>query len=396
MAYSAAVNFCERVLSCMCKNIFKNKRTKTQKRFCPLSVENPKEKEKNRKRVKILIYMAAVLSISAMLTFFTVTAANDVCGFLKEDKECTIELPENAGIEDIADILSKNGIIEYPDLFRLYGKIKYSENYTPEGGTYTVNKDSNYDALFSAFEPKLEVKIVRLTISDGMTVDDIIDMFTVEGIGTREGFEEVINNYHFEYDFVDAISMDNGRKYRLEGYLYPDTYDFYTGKDEEYYISKMLDRFDNIFTEEFKIRASELSLSVDEIVTIASIIEEETKDRAQFEYVSSVIFNRLNDSETYPCLECDATLIYAYKIVENRKIEKLTLEDFDLDSKYNTHKYEGLPPSAISNPGFEAICCALYPAQSNYKYFFTDSDGYAHFSVTYYEHKTKYEQYYNE
>ena len=229
---------------------------------------------------------------------------------------------------------------------------------------------------------------MRITIPEGYTVDEIINLFTENGIGTREGFIEAINNYDFDFDFVRALDEADltGRTYRLEGYLYPDTYEFYKSSSEVTVIYKMLNRFDVIFSEDFYEKAAEHGYSVDQIMTLASMIEKEARYANDYETVSSVFHNRLNNSD-FPRLESDATIMYAIQVRDGERKSSLTGEDLNYDTPYNSYMYEGLPPGPIANPGYEAITCALWPAKTKYYYFVSDNYGNTYFSRTNREHE---------
>ena len=231
-------------------------------------------------------------------------------------------------------------MIKYPWLFRLYAKLKHvdrniadnPEKYAFVAGVHTVNGMMNYDELLISLRPKSTRTTKRLTIPEGYNVEDIITLFVSNGIGTREGFIEAINNAEYDYDFVAAIDMSDGRRaYRLEGYLYPDTYDFYTDNDE----------------------------------------------------VSAVIHNRLKKPDAFPRLECDATTVYAWLVAKGEKPADLTAEQLNFDSPYNTYVAKGLPPGAICNPSYQALTCAISPDSESSNYFFvTDTNRFMLYAET--------------
>jgi UPF0755 protein len=245
----------------------------------------------------------------------------------------------------------------------------------------------DYGNLLSAFTSPPPVRTLTISFPSGATTDEIIEIFIKNGIGTREGFEDVINHYPFEYDFVQKLSEKDSadRIYRLEGYLYPDTYDFYTGRAETYYIYKMLDRFCAV--------ASEIGLDECDFdsVIVASLIELSSPHIRHHEHISSVIHNRLQAPEVYPYLCVPATSSYAlgmggiYFGVPGEEIKSL-------DSPYNTFTNEGLPPSAICNPGKHTLVAALNPSDSSYKYFITLQNGNVIFAKTEREHKKNCEE----
>jgi len=337
--------------------------------------------------VKAVIYMIFVVVVSVFLAVAIIMIGNDVFAFVKPDTAVNVTIPENATFDDITDILAQKKIITYPEVFRLYGKLKEEEG-PYVAGDYVVTPMTSYGDLMDAFKPQPKSGTSRITIPEGYTTDEIIDLFVSYGIGTREGYEDVIQNYDFDYWFLDELE-ENGvsqdRIYRLDGYLFPDTYDFYNNSSEVTVLNKLLRRFDQLFTNEYREQCQIMGYSVDEIITLASLIEKEAGSAAEFFNVSSVFHNRLKNSAYYPRLESDATIVYA---VQHETGERPRLVDTDYDTPYNTYLYKGLPPGPIANPSASAILAALSPAQTGY-YFFV-SDG----SVTYFsETKTQHDQY---
>ncbi len=167
----------------------------------------------------------------------------------------------------------------------------------------------------------------------------------------------------------------------MEGYLFPDTYEFYKDGDAKVALSKMLYNYSQKFDSDMKARAELLGYSQHEIMIIASIIEKETDGEDQKD-IASVIYNRLQSTgETLGKLQMDSTIQY---ILDERK-EQLAEEDLTIDSPYNTYLYEGLPAGTICNPGMEAIEAALYPNNTTYYYFILGDDDTTHFFATYEE-----------
>ena len=131
---------------------------------------------------------------------------------------------------------------------------------------------------------------------------------------------------------------------------------------------------------------------MDQIITIASMIERETKIHNEYEIVSSVFHNRLNSRAKYPNLESDATVVYAIQIATGERVGELSTEDLNIDNRYNTYRYEGLPPGSISNPGYEAIASALYPESTKYYYFVSSLEGETFFATSYSQHQANIEK----
>lgn len=335
--------------------------------------------------LRFVLYIAMVLIVSVLAAKLIISVANDVFAFLKDDTEITLTIPEGATTRQISKILGDNDIVDYPFIFALYTDAKkdgskyYTEGY--KSGEFTLTPNTNYDDLIYLLSNNSATReIVRLTFPEGSTIDDIIDILIKGGVkNTKEQYIDVIENYDFDYQAINELDTENfksGRKYRLEGYLFPDTYDFYTDENPVSVINKFLVNFDNKFDETYYEAAKKLGLSVDEIITIASLIETEsslTDDRGK---ISSVFHNRIKNTANYPYLQSDATIQY----VLPERTKKVTPEDLKYDSPYNTYIYRGLPPSAIANPGLDAITYALYPEDTSYYYFVSDGKGRTYFA----------------
>jgi len=344
--------------------------------------------------IKAITYMVAVLVVSVFLSVFIILVGNDIYAFVKDDSVVEITVPEYATLDDVTDLLYENNIIKYPNIFKLYANIKKDSGEFLAGTYSTLSPMMNYDELLLAFKPKKPTGVSRITIPEGYTTDEIIDLFVSKGIGTREKYVDVINNYPFDYWFIDELvaeGIPEGRYYRLDGYLFPDTYDFYNASTEEVVIGKLLKRFNQVFEESFRVKASELGYSVDEILTLASMIEKEAGGQSDFFNISSVFNNRLRKPASYPYLQSDATIVHAIEHDTGERI-KLTAAELDYQSPYNTYMYAGLPPGPIANPSASAIRAALYPADTNYHYFVAASSRLTLFAETQPEHEANIEK----
>ncbi len=348
--------------------------------------------------VKGIIYITAVTVVGiALALFFVIPVGNDIFALKKEAEVIDITIPEMATLDDVADIFYKSGLISYPRIFKLYCNFTENKNSKFYGvylaGDYSLSTTLNYSQLLDSLKPASDVSIVSITIPEGLTTYEIIDLFVNQnGIGTEQGFVDAINTYDwsvdYDYWFVDEL-MANGysedRIYRLDGYLYPDTYYFYSDSTEVEVIARLLDNFDKKFSDEFRAYVAASGLTVDQSVTLASMIEGEARYRSEFGLVSSVFHNRLNHADSYPYLESDATIMYAIFSKDHVRPEKLSGTEYD--SPYNTYKNKGLPPGPICNPGYEALLYSIYPRSTDYFYFVANTDGYSVFSTTLSEHE---------
>lgn len=325
------------------------------------------------------------LLISLVLSTAVIFVANDVFAFVSSPSEKTIVLPEDADTAKVASVLKENGLIRFSFIYRIYAHLRsWSEDYL--AGEFALNDAMSYDELRYALVPKKGArKQIKVTIPEGYTTDEIIDLFISLGIGTREGFADVIENGGtFGYDFISDVPDTEGRTWRLDGYLFPDTYFVYADSTETEIIVKLLANFNRKFDEPMRIAAAASGYTIDEILRIASIVESEAYYKSDMTGIASVFRNRLQ-SNKYPYLESDATVKYVKELSGNS--EALTSADLKtIESPYNTYQNRGLPPGAICQPSLDAIMAAIYPADTSYYYFVSAKDKTTIFSRTYEEH----------
>jgi UPF0755 protein len=206
---------------------------------------------------------------------------------------------------------------------------------------------------------------VKFTVPEGYTTKQIAAKAEEAGICTAEEFIEECNTGSFDFEFVKNLP---DRDLKLEGYLFPDTY--YVKEDTTAYdlIQAMLARFEQMYTKEYQNAVAASGYSLDELVTVASVIEKEIKLDEERPRAAGVIYNRLK--EDMP-LQVDATVLYAMGIVK----EDITEVDLQYDSPYNTYKVKGLPVGPISNPGEASFQAALYPENNKYLYYVVEAKG---------------------
>lgn len=321
--------------------------------------------------IKAVVYIVSVLVVSIGTSLFIILVGNDVYAFVKSEDVVEVTVPEGADIDDIASILSDSGIIKYPKIFKWYAGHNNDDGKFI-AGKYSVASNLDYEDLLASFKEQIDEGTTWVTIPEGYTTDEIIALMVENGIGTKEGYIDAINNYPFDYWFVHEIDgtdwQSSGRFYRLDGYLFPDTYEFYNKSSERAVIEKLLARFSVIYGKKYREAAETMGMTTDEIVTIASMIEKEAGKAADYHLVSSVFHNRLK-SEWYPKLESDATALYAIHHDTGERPTDVTGEHMEYETPYNTYLYDGLPPGPIANPSASSLNAALTPEETGYYYF---------------------------
>ncbi|MBD5560861.1 MAG: endolytic transglycosylase MltG [Clostridia bacterium] len=306
-----------------------------------------------------------------------------------------VTIPKGSSLSDISEILYENNLIRNKQVFKFY--TDFTDNASKlKAGTYTLTKGMDFDDIIYTLRQSTDAApTAKVTLPEGLTINAfgtiLSDNGVIDGSG---GYQEVCvtgKGVTLPAALLDPDLDTSGRAYLLEGYLFPDTYEFYTSSDPAEVVRRQLARFDEIFTEDLQQRAAELHMTQDEVITLASIIEKEAKTE-QFAQVSAVFHNRL--AEDMP-LQSDATVSYGLGITNRIN---LTSDELQAENPYNTHVRTGLPAGPICNPGRAAIVAALYPDEDfldeGYLYFtLTDpEEGTLAFSRTFEEHEALVEQ----
>ena len=335
------------------------------------------------------VWLAIILVTGITLGRMAWVCAADVLAFGREDKQVTITIYESDTMDDIIHKLHQGGLIRYPGLFGLYADLAVDENEI-KPGIWDLNTMYDYHALVNMMSPSSSRTVVEnVLIPEGFTCRQIFALLEENRVCTAKDLAEYAASGELkEYWFLENI--ERGSEYCLEGFLFPDTYDFYKNSSPRDVLEKMLDNFDYRFTEEMRGQIDTLNANVTEntfdihkVVIVASMIEKETASNQESPLIASVIYNRLFDWGSTPAyLNIDASIVYAL----DGKTD-LTADDLRIDSPYNTYTNTGLTPGAISNPGLASLKAALNPATSEYYYYVLNpAEGVHKFSKTLDEH----------
>ena len=359
-----------------------------------------------------VVWAFVVFAVGVSLGRLIWVCAADVLAFGKEPKEAIITIHEGDDMDTIANKLQTAGLIKYPQLFKLY--MDFSGNDTLEVGTHHLTSMIyDYHAIKTAMAPRVASRdVVEVVIPEGYTCAQIFTLLEQKGVCSVTQLEEYAANGDLnEYWFLEGVTR--GDKYCLEGFLFPDTYQFYKGHDPELVLEKMLDNFEYRFTDIMKEKINTLNdrlastlrgrgysedfiaqraFTIREVVIVASMIERETANGSESYDIASVIYNRLTNPANYPFLNIDATVIYG---MGGAKIDPatgenlpLTVEDLNTDTPYNTYTRKGLIPGPISNPGRNSINAALDPNETEYYFYvFNPSSGNHRFARNEAEHE---------
>lgn len=296
---------------------------------------------------------------------------------------------------DIADKLYEQGLITNTFVFSLVSKVNGFDG-AYSAGTHYLLQGLSYDEIM--YFLTLEPASVTVTIPEGSTYIELKQLLHDAGLSFDDAkFDECMNspNLFVDYDFVSDIEMNDNRDYILAGYLYPDTYTFDVNSSPEEIIRKFLNNMESKLYDEYYTRAEHLGMTMDQVITMASIIQKETGDVSDMMDISAVFHNRLDsDDESMHYLSSSATINYLVERQGGEFSLMHTDAELNIDSPYNTYLNEGLPPGPICMPGQDAISAALYPEPNcNYMYFCATGDGGTAFAVTLDEHEANVAQY---
>lgn len=353
-----------------------------------------------------LVWICIVAAIGVTLGRMLWICASEVLAFGREDNPVTITIYETDTIDDITEKLYQADLIHYPKLFQLYAKFAVDDG-DIHPGIWDLNTRYDYHALVKMMSPSSTRSVVTVTIPEGYTCRQIFDLLEANKVCTTADMAAYCSDGELnDYWFLDGV--ERGYGYCLEGYLFPDTYEFYTNDTPKNILTKMLDNFDSRVADEETDLRNELpalntylsdlmrddgrgddyiashQFTMRDVLIVASMIEKETSGKDESPTIASVIYNRLfhwGDTPAY--LNIDASIIYAL----DGKTD-LTAEDMKVSSPYNTYYNVGLTPGPIANPGLDSIRAALEPSSTNYYYYILDpAAGSHHFSTTLEEHE---------
>ncbi|MCP1355392.1 endolytic transglycosylase MltG [Aneurinibacillus migulanus] len=292
-----------------------------------------------------------------------------------------VEIPPSSSLNKIGNILEDNKLIKDARLFSLYAKIN-GKGTDIKAGKYQLTTGQSIDELLKKMSDGDVYKdTITVTIPEGYTVEQIAARLEQKGLGKKDTFLKEVNSGVFPQEIVKSIPADKRIKYRLEGYLFPDTYEFKKGTTEHQIIERMLERFEDVWKTEWDGQLKQHNLTRHQAVTLASIVEREVRSDDERSKVAGVYFNRL--AQQMP-LQADATVQYLF----GKQKERVMHSDLKQDSPYNTYKVKGLPPGPIASPGEAALQAVTKADKHKFLFYVTKKDGTGqhYFAATYQEH----------
>ncbi|MGN0560824.1 MAG: endolytic transglycosylase MltG, partial [Candidatus Fimenecus sp.] len=320
------------------------------------------------------IIIGVCMAAAILLSTYTISCMNDIFAVNRDSETVvTVNIPAEANTKTVLKILQQNDLIEHRHFCSLFAKIMQFKDDNYLTGVYYVTASMGVEKMLTTFkQPTTTGETVTLTFPEGYTVDQIVQKLEKYEVCSAAALYQTMKDVDFSSEFSFIASMDNKEsRYRLlEGYLYPDTYEFYVGESPSSVLRKFLNNFNKKWTDEYAAQAEKLGMSVDDVITLASIVQKEAYGAEQSPLVSSVLHNRLNKSGLYPSLQCDSTEEYINEYIKPNTQDAAQLSKFT--NLYSSYKCAGLPVGSICNPGDDAIKAALYPEKTDYYFFAHD------------------------
>lgn len=320
----------------------------------------------NIKLIRNILIIALVITIIIV----SIILLKDINRPPETDTEGFFIVEQGMTAHQVSMKLEEQGYIKDYRLFLYMCKMKGLEE-EMKVGTYELSSEMTVSEILEVIsEGKIYQK--RVVIPEGMRLIQIASILSEEGIVDEDAFLE-------ESSRVERWNRVPDSAESLEGYLFPDTYEFTPGMDEKVVIGTMLDRFFQVYEDEIEFLNSD-ELTLHQLVTLASIVEKEAMLDEERPLVSSVFLNRLGSGMK---LQSCATVLYGVGKLDDR----ITIEDLKDDNPYNTYVHSGLPPGPICSPGLKSLKAVVKPADTDYLYFVSKGDGSHHFSDSFYEHE---------
>lgn len=349
-------------------------------------------------RLSRVILLVAIIFCSSIIAAYGISCINDVLAISRSDELVTVDIEKGSDYNDVIKALDSSGLIKHRWFCKIITKFRGFDEEKYLYGKHYLTPDMGVEGMLTAMlEDQVSDKTIRLSFPEGWTIPQIIAKLDENNVCPAEYIYDALKDTEFDYGFVRYIPTDEVRCYLLEGYIFPDTYDFFVsekengvGENPTSILNKFLGNFETKWNDVYAKRAEELGITLDEVITIASIIEKEAADKSQMTLVSSVIHNRLNHPGSYPTLGCDSTKKYVTNYlapVLGSDAANAYIGSYDTNSIRS-----GLPAGPICNPGIDAIEAALNPDDTNYYYFCHNENGKIYMAETYAQFRANWAQ----
>lgn len=339
--------------------------------------DRPQRRKKKRKKSArlpiVLMVTTLIFTVAICLSILIIYVGRDMLAIGKDDSIKMITIEEGADAKTVSHLLKEEGIIDIPKAFEIIAKLNDADAaFIP--GQYELSPSDAYETIIRKLtteEINDNRETVNITFVEGTSIYDAAKLLAENNVCDAERFIYYFNAGGFGFDFETKLPTSTASKfYRMEGYLFPDTYTFYVDSEPESVCMKIYQNFENKMTEEFYNQMQRKNMTLDEVITLASIVQAEASDPAEMKKIAAVFENRLLNPDDFPKLQSDPTKYYVEEVIKpNIQVPSTAIFD-----AYNTYEGNGLPPGAIGNPGLDAIEAVLYPSPNKYYYFAADID----------------------
>jgi len=383
---------------------FAKKIRDSKKEANPSSSAKSKKNKKGNPVASTYLFFIIVIAVSMCISVYAIFCLNDLFGITKT--KATVTVSYSKQIEEPAeaiDLLAENGLIKCKNFCKLFVKletkfIRDSGVKAPyEAGVYYLNGKMGLENMLVAMKCTADTsETVKITFPEGITTADVINKLVDNEVCDKAALLSVIDSTEFSYSLVSDLKAKESVPYRLEGYLFPETYYFYIGQSASSAIETLIKTTEDRITSKHRERAKELGFTMNEIIIIASIVQAEAANSEQMSEIAAIIENRLKDETNFPSLGCQSTYDYIKnKVAPSLSATSAHTADYYLKyySTNNNSNVVGLPEGPICNPGIDAIEAALYPADSNDYYFFHDLNRNLYTAKDQYEFRSKIQKY---
>ncbi len=322
-----------------------------------------------------LVLIALIAILLALYTFWHIMFDTS---YGQAGDKMWVSIPQGSSTADIGALLQSHHVVASAFWFKIY--VLLVDQKDLQAGTYRFSSGMTISQVVSLLHQGTAQFSTEVTVPEGFTVSQIAKLLAARHICSERAFYKLVQHGRFPYWFMNQLPHTKEIRYRLEGYLFPDTYEFVPDESPYDVVNTFLSETNRVLSHSIRRAIAKRHETLNQVLTVASMVEREVKVPSERRLVASVIYNRLRQHPPMK-LQIDATVLYGL----GRTTTDLTPADLRLQSPYNTYMHAGLPPGPIANPGLASILAAIYPAHTKYLYYVArfDGSGRQYFAVTY-------------
>ena len=338
-----------------------------------------------KKLLSVFLVLVLLAVAAAGFVFFDYTG--DVKGGKGDSEKITVSVAKGSGANAVAGVLAENGIVKNEIYFKLYAKQNPIDNL--QYGDFILSADMSYEDIVKELTTVKDMReTVSITVFEGSTIIKISKIVEAAGFCTAQEFIDVVENTDWsQFKFYQYVEDDVNKPFKMEGFLYPETYDFYPEATAYEIAEKMLGHFDSLITDEMYAQMEQQGFTLQDVVTVASYVEEEAGDPINQPDVAAVFLNRLKEGSPFPKMESDVSYYYMREQIEPYLGVGRDQSPVEMQQAVNTYLCEGIPVTPVSSPSITAIQAVLNPTpDSPYYFFLTDLTGKYYYAETWEGH----------